>query len=400
MRTELRRAPGALLTALAFIAFISLGLPDGLLGVGWPSIRAEFDRPLNQLGVLLAAGMVGYLSSSFLAGQIVRAVGLGRVLVASSLLVTTALAGYFLAPAWGWVVACALVGGLGGGAIDASINTFAASRFSPRVVNWLHAFWGIGASTGPLLMTAVLAAHLGWRAGYGILAVVLGLLAIFFIFTVRLWRTDGAAGSPAAAEPTASLWQALARPIVWMQISLFFVYGGIETSAGSLFYTLFTETRGIDPTVAGVVVGGYWAALTAGRFLFGQLSARWGGLAMLRTGLVLACAAAGLLVWNPLPALGLAGAVALGLGLAPIYPTLISVTPGRVGRFYAPQSIGFQVAAAGFGNVVFPSLVATLARSAGLEILGFYLLAAAVVLLAVQETAARLAARSTAGDFR
>jgi fucose permease len=397
MMKETRRAPSTLLVALAFIAFISLGLPDGLLGVAWPSIRAEFGRPLNQVGWLLAAGVVGYLTSSFLAGQLVRVLGLGRVLVASSLLVTTALTGYFLSPTWGLVVFFALLGGLGGGAIDAGINTFAASRFSPRVVNWLHAFWGVGASTGPLLMTAVLAGHLDWQIGYGIVAEVLGLLAILFIFTVRFWGTETPVGpAVAAVEPTATLSQALARPIVWFQIAIFFIYGGIETSAGTFFYTLLTKARDIDLKVAGVTVGGYWAALTVGRFLFGQLSARWGALAMLRIGLVLACAAAGLFVWNPTPALGLSGAVLLGLGLAPIYPMLISVTPGRVGRFYAPQSIGFQVAAAGFGNVALPYLIATVAEFAGLEVLGVFLVGGSIVLLVIQETTTRLARRSPA----
>jgi MFS family permease len=387
-----RRSSHVLVVALAFVAFVSLGLPDGLLGVGWASMRAEFGRPLSQLGLLLGAGTAGYLTSSFLAGQLVRAIGVGRVLVASSLLVTAALSGNSLAPAWGWLILFALVGGLGGGAIDAGINTFAASRFSPRIVNWLHAFWGVGASTGPLLMTAMLASHHSWRLGYGVVAGVLGLLSILFIVTHGLWRIDAAgavATGPAAAERTASIAQSLAQRAVWMQIALFFIYGGIETSAGQLFYTLFTETRGIAPTVAGVTVGGYWAALTAGRILFGQLAATWGHRTILRSGMLLAPAAAVLLAWNPTPGLGLAGAVLLGLGLAPIFPTLISVTPGRVGHFHAAQAVGFQVAAASVGVVVFPSLVGLLARTMGLEILGLYLIAASLLLLAMHEVTVR-----------
>ena len=194
-----RRSSQTLVVALAFVAFVSLGLPDGLLGVGWPSIRADFGRPLSQLGLLLAAGMAGYLSSSFLAGQLVKAIGVGRVLVGSSLLVTVARSGSSLPPAWGWLFLSVSGGGRGGGAIDAGINTFAASRFSPRIVNWLHAFWGVGASTGPLLMTAILAGHHSWRWGYGVVAGVLGLLSILFILTIGLWRLDAPAG-PAGAR--------------------------------------------------------------------------------------------------------------------------------------------------------------------------------------------------------
>src|SRR4029079_17559694 len=138
------RARPRLIIALAFVAFVSLGLPDGVLGVAWPSVRATFNRPVSHLGVLLAASTRGYLFSSFLGGQFVRAVGVGVLLLASSLLVAIALAGISLAPTWRAMVVFAVFGGLGGGAIDAGINAFAASRFSARVVNWLHACWGIG----------------------------------------------------------------------------------------------------------------------------------------------------------------------------------------------------------------------------------------------------------------
>jgi fucose permease len=390
-----RGSSQTLLIILAFIAFVSLGLPDGLLGVGWPSMRAEFARPLSQLGLLLAAGTTGYLSSSFLAGQLVRAVGVGRVLLGSSLLVTTALLGNALAPAWPWLVLCALLGGLGGGAIDAGINTFAAARFSPRVVNWLHAFWGVGASAGPLLMTAILASQHSWRLGYGMVAGVLALLSVLFGATLGMWRMEVPAGHAAGGASTASMAQSLAQPMVWMQLVLFLLYAGLETTAGQLFYSLFTETRKIDAEIAGVTVGGYWAALTVGRLLFGQMAATLGDRAILRTGMVMAPLAATLLAWNPTPGLGLAGAVLFGLALAPIFPTLIAVTPQRVGHFHAAQSVGFQVAAASVGTVTFPSLVGVLARSSGLEVLGRYLIVGGVVLLATHEVAMWLAARAS-----
>lgn len=210
------RSGPRLIVALAFIAFISLGLPDGVLGVAWPSVRGTFDRPLSHLGVLLAAGTGAYLVSSFLGGQFVRAVGVGKLLLASSLMVGVALAGMSLAPRWPAMVVFAAFGGLGGGAIDAGINTFAASRFSPRVVNWLHACWGIGATTGPVLMTAVLARGLSWRVGYEVLAVILALLSLLFLFTLRLWtiapgqrgrrgRADDRRGDAAACRVDAAL---------------------------------------------------------------------------------------------------------------------------------------------------------------------------------------------------
>jgi fucose permease len=361
-----------------------------VLGVAWPSIRHTFDRPLSQVGFLLAGGTVGYLCASFFGGQATRLLGVGRLLVASSLLVSISLAGYWLSPAWPALIFFAMVGGLGAGAIDTGINTFAAARFSPRVVNWLHASWGVGATAGPLLMTAVLAAHLGWRVGYALLAAMLFTLSILFLSTLRLWQGDAPAAASDSHEPTAPLAEALRRPVVWLHVVLFFFYTGLESTAGQLLYTLFTESRGVSPTTAGVTVGAYWAALTVGRVVFGQLSASLGHLAVLRIGLGLAPVAALLIFWNPLPAVSFAGTVLLGFSLAPTFPTLISDTPRRVGRSIAPHAVGFQVAAAALGIAALPGFTALVARKTGLEAIGVCLIVGALVVLALHEIAVGL----------
>src|SRR5688572_5321497 len=161
----------SLLLALAFVAFISLGLPDGILGVAWPSIRRTFHVPLSQLGYLLMAGTMGYFLSSFFAGAFERKLGIGGVLLASNLLVFVSLVGNALAPAFPWMLCFGFAGGLGAGAIDAAINHFAARSFPPRWVSWMHACYGIGATIGPLIMTAVIVSGLSWRYGYASIAV-------------------------------------------------------------------------------------------------------------------------------------------------------------------------------------------------------------------------------------
>jgi fucose permease len=384
------RAP-RLLIALAFVAFVSLGLPDCVLGVAWPSLRATFAQPLSRVGVILAAGTAGYLVAGFFGGQIVRAAGVGKLLLGSSLLVTISLASYAFAPAWPVIILAALVGGLGAGAIDTGINTFAAAHFSPRVVNWLHASWGIGATTGPLLMTAVLATHHGWRLGYTILAAVMLLLSTLFLATLRMWE-DGPRTAPADdANPTATLADALRQPVVWLQALLFFLYAGLESTAGQLLFTLFTESRGQRVTVAGTAVAAYWAALTLGRIVFGQLAASLSRRAVLRTGMALAPVAAALIAWPAAPAaLSFAAAALLGFALAPVFPTMISATPDRVGPRLAPHAVGLQVAAASLGIATLPWLVALLARQTTLEILGPCLLLASLTLLALHELTLRL----------
>src|SRR5687767_8999886 len=161
--------------------------------------------------------MVGYLVSSFFGGQLVRRLGVGKVLLFSSVLTAAAMAGYTLAPRWEVMVGIAVIGGLGAGAIDAGVNAFAAARFSPRIVNWLHASWGVGASIGPLLMTFLLARELGWRLGYQILAGVMALLSLLFLLTLRWWEMGGTTGEE-SHEASASVGEALRRPAVWAQL--------------------------------------------------------------------------------------------------------------------------------------------------------------------------------------
>ncbi len=380
-----------MLLAIALVAFVSLGLPDGVLGVAWPSIRRSFDLPPDQLGTLLASAMIGYLTSSFTSGAVVARLGVGRLLLWSSALMVVNSLAYALAPAWWLMVGAGVLAGLGAGAIDAGINAFAAARFSPRLVSWLHASYGVGAMLGPLLMTAVLTSGLGWRWGYAVIGLVLAAMAVSFLLTIRLWDMDRPEpGSPGNAwEPAPGLFDTLARPRVWLNIALFFVYTGLEVSAGQWGYSLFTETRGVAPGVAGIWIGVYWAALTAGRITSGAVARRIPGDALLRLGSIGALIGALLIWWDPGMGAGFLGLAALGFALAPIYPTLIAETPKRLGPSHATSAIGFQVAAAYLGTAAIPGLTGVLAGHAGLAVLGPCLVWTALVLLLLQETARR-----------
>ena len=374
------------LTLLAFLAFISLGLPDTLLGVAWPSIRATFVRPISDLGQLLACGAAGYLLSSFLGGEIVRRAGVGRLLIGSTLLVAIALVGIAAGPVWYVLLPCAFVSGLGAGAIDAGINTFAAARFSPRVVNWLHACWGIGASISPLIMTAVIAGGRTWRIGYAVVACVMAIMFILFLLTRDVWRIDSDSGdSGVAAERAATIGQAIRRPIVQGQMLFYFLYGGVEAGAGSWLFTLLSESRGFSIAMAGTIVGAYWASLTIGRIAFGQAAARISHLAVIRVGLLGALLATVLLILRLPEAVTVAGALLLGFMLAPVFPTIISDTPARVGAFYAPQAVGFQVAGAAIGIAAIPGAIGVLARRSSIEVLPICLVIGMVLLVALHE---------------
>ncbi len=373
----------AVLLGLAFLAFVSLGLPDGVLGIAWPSMRATFGVPLAQLGSLLAAAMLGYLVSSFCAGWLVARMGVGALLVWSTLLMVANAWGFALASAWPVMVACAGLAGLGGGAIDAAINAFAATRFSAGSVAWVHACYGIGATLGPLLMTATLAAGVGWRWGYGLLGALLAGMAVAFALTLGLWRI--APGPPTARRADAGVVATLGHAPVWPGVALFFLYTGLEVTAGQWSYTLLVEGRGVAPAMAGAAVAAYWASLTAGRVLAGALARRVSPRVLLRAALALA-PVGGALVWAAHGgALAVLGLVVLGAALAPVYPLLIADTPRRVGERYAAHAIGFQVSAAYLGVAAIPGAVGLAATWHGLEVVGPALLVVALAVLALHE---------------
>ena len=195
------------LVALAFIAFISLGLPDGLMGVAWPTLRAEFNQPLDSLGYMLVAAMAGYMTSSFISGKIMARLGVGGLLAASCAVTGLSLLGYTVAPAWPVMVGLAVFAGLGGGAIDAGINTYVAAHFKESLMQWLHASFGVGITLGPIIMTVGLKNTGMWRTGYWVVGTAQVLLAVCFALTASRWRNGGTAAvrasvnSPITAHP-------------------------------------------------------------------------------------------------------------------------------------------------------------------------------------------------------
>lgn len=374
-------APRAWVVPLAFLAFVSLGLPDGVLGIAWPSLRHSFDQPIDRLGWILLAGMTGYLVSSFAAGALIERLGVGRLLVLSSLLVAASATAWAAAPFWGLIVGFASVSGLGAGAIDAGINAFAAARFSPRTITWLHASWGLGAMLGPLGMTAMLSVDAGgWRAGYLLLAASLGLLAACFYSTLGLWALPAAHDSGPSPRGRGSLREALGEPRVRGNALVFFLYTGIEASAGQWAFSLLTESRGMPATSAGLAASAYWGSLFAGRLAFGVATRHVPPATLLRLGLGGAPLAALALCLTRSGAGGAAALFGLGLLLAPIFPLLIAATPARVGDRHASHAIGLQISSATLGAGVLPAAAGVLARHAGLEALGPFLLAAATLL--------------------
>lgn len=359
---------------LAYAAFIALGMPDGLLGIAWPSIRADFGIPLDSLGLLLFASVSGYMTSTFLSGALVARLGVGRLLAISCGLTGAALLGYTLVPQWWMMVLLGVMAGLGAGAIDAGLNTYAAAHFRPGLVQWLHASYGIGVTIGPVIMTLALTNLDSWRVGYRIVAGFQVMMALAFVLTLPWWgnRHERAADGSSEKRLTdykTPLADTIRRPRVWLSVLLFFLYVGAEVSLGTWAYTLLTESRGIAPPLAGFWAGGYWATFTVGRILAGVFAHRLGIDTLVQGGLTLAFLGAGLLWWNPFPLANLLAVALVGLAIAPIFPALISGTSRRVEARFAANTIGMQMAATGLGGSLIPAVVGVLARRVSLEVI-------------------------------
>ena len=375
---KIRTYPKLGLVFLAYIAFIALGMPDGLLGVAWPSIRAGFSIPLDALGMLLFASVTGYLTSSFSSGPLMSRFGVGSVLAASCVLTGIGLIGYTLVPVWWMMVLLGVFAGLGAGAIDAGLNTYVAAHFGEGLMQWLHASYGIGVTLGPIIMTIALTSFDSWRVGYRTVGVFQILLAGAFVLSLPMWnQKDQPAESEAPKRLTdykTPMGETMRQPKVWLSVLLFFLYTGAEVSLGTWAYTLLTESRGIDPKMAGFWAGSYWATFTIGRVVAGVYAKRAGINLLIVGGLAGAWIGAVLLWWNPSAWINLLAVALIGFAIAPIFPALTSGTSQRVGAHFAANTIGMQMAAAGLGVAAIPGLVGVIARQTSLEVVPVCLL--------------------------
>jgi len=365
-----RPPPRILVVALG--AFVMLGLVDGALGVAWPSLREAFGRGLSDLGVLLAFGSVGYLTASIGYGGLHSRYDTRALLVLGSGLLVFGVAGIAIAPMWLSVAAAATMIGLGAGLVDTGMNAHAALSFDVGSINLLHASYGVGATLGPVVITASLVSTGVWRSGYAFLAVMQVLSA------VAIWRRRA---RWARAEPDASkdLPTVGRGARLWLLLMLFFLYTGVEVATGQWAFTLLSEGRGMGTAAAGTWVAVYWGGLTAGRFGFGVAGERLSSRRILDASMVVALVGISVLWLDPF-GIGPIGLPIAGLGFAAIFPTLVSLTPARIGRTASTRTMGYQLASANIGAAGVPWALGLVAEARGLAALAPGLLVTATLL--------------------
>lgn len=377
-----------LLIMLVYAGFISLGMPDGLLGVAWPSMRSTFGLPLDALGSLVLLFTTGYLISSAFSGWMLQRMNIGILLALSCLATSISLFGYAAAPRWCILIAFGALAGFGAGAIDAGLNTYVATFHSARTVSWLHACYGIATTSGPALLTAILTSGRSWQFGYGLVAAGQLALAVCFGLSFKLWpQTVGSDNSNNSSDKPstqkARLWK---LPAVWLSVAIFFVYTGIEAAAGTWPYSLFTEARGVSMMTAGSWASAYWGCFTAGRFITGFAGHRISTPRLMRFCLIGIIAGLTLLWLNFTSLLSFVGVALVGLACAPIFPIMIATTPERFSEKQIASVIGLQISAAVLGQSFLPSLIGLLAGKFGLEVLAPALLIATITLLTLTES--------------
>lgn len=359
-----------LLFVVICVAFVGLGLPDSLLGAIWPVARAELAAPLAAAGFVSALVCCGTIVSSLASARLTARFGPQRVTTASVALTAVGVAGYALSPSLWCLLLFALPLGVGAGSVDAALNSFVALHFEARHMNWLHCFWGVGATLGPVIVSRFIAAGAGWRAGAGAIAVMLAAIACVVLLSFPLWRR--AAGSPGAREAEAHPLrnrEVLRIPGVFFTMLSFFCYSGVELTTGLWAASYLAGCRGLAASTAAGWVSAFYIGIAAGRLVCGFISARVQDKALIRAGCAVAACGIALLAL-PLPSrFCFAALILLGLGCAPIFPCIIHDTPRRAGPRAAHAAIGLEMATAYAGNTLIPPLAGLLAQSFSVALL-------------------------------
>ncbi len=370
------------LIVIAYASFFVLGFPGAILGVLTPAIRDTFSISLDTVGQYFLAFSAGYIIASSLTGRLIAHFKTGTLLVMSCLLTAGALAGIALSSSWAIFFAFAILLGASSAIQDAGLNIVFAARFNARLMNWLHAAFGLGAMTAPLLATTLLQSSVDWRIGYGIIVFLYLAVVVAFFLTRDHWEIPHSTETANAVRGS-SLAQTLRLPFVWMGIALFFMLAGIEAGVGQWAPSLLGEGRGIDAATAGYWTTAYWASFTVGRIFFGAVDLRLSAQALVRAVGVACIGGLLLLWWSPVDVLDLVALLIIGFSIAPMFATLITHTQNTLGDPHGSNAIGIQMAAASFGIGVIPWVVGVAANALGLETVPPFFLVFAVLLLIV-----------------
>nr|WP_304098641.1 MFS transporter [Mitsuokella multacida] len=370
-----------LLLAIIYIAFISLGLPDSLLGAAWPVMHEDLGAPLSYAGIISMIIAFGTVVSSLQSDRLTLWLGTGKVTAISVAMTATALFGFSASSEFWMLCLWAIPYGLGAGGVDAALNNYVALHCRSWHMSWLHCMWGVGAATGPYIMGMALEMGKGWPAGYHIIAVMQVVLTIILFASLPLWkeRKDEVQADSGHKRKPLSLREIFRIPGAREILVAFFCYSAVEQTCGLWASSFLNLSKGISAEQAASFGAMFFIGITVGRAINGFLAMRMHDESMIRMGQVLILFGIVTVMLPASEAFALAGLILIGLGCAPIYPCIIHSTPAHFGRDKSQAIIGVQMAAAYIGTMLMPPLFGILANHLSISLLPIYLL----VLLAI-----------------
>ncbi|OCT13567.1 MFS transporter [Paenibacillus pectinilyticus] len=367
---------------IIYLAFVSLGLPDSLLGSAWPVMWQDLGTSMGAAGVVSMTIAAGTIVSSLASGAIVRRLGTGKVTLISCALTAGALLGFSISPSMLWLIIFAIPLGLGGGSVDAALNHYVAENYKAHHMNWLHCFWGVGATMGPIVMSGYLRDNGFWRGGYVAVSIVQFSLVVILFVTLPLWKRVAAKRKDERLKmnetsnlPERESIDSPPTKINILQIKgvkptliAFLFYCGVEMTIGLWGASYLVGPRGISAESAARWISLYYAGITLGRLITGFIALEVSNRVLIRYGQIITIVGA-IILLLPLPGtFSLIGIILIGLGLAPIYPGLLHETPARFGRDNSAKLMGYQMAVAYTGTTLLPPLFGLLASQISLSL--------------------------------
>lgn len=378
---------------IIYLAFISLGLPDSLLGTAWPVMRLDLEAPLAAAGIISMTISGGTILSSLASGYIINKLGTGKVTLISCLVTASALLGFALSPSFIWLIVLAIPLGLGAGTVDSALNNYVATHYQARHMSWLHCFWGVGATLGPIIMGAYIQQGDSWKSGYKTVSILQFALTIVLLITLPLWkRSEKAerldkAGSELlnivekGEEITQTNTSIFKIKGLWLSLVSFLFYCGAEATMGLWGSSFLVQVKNLPPATAAQWVSMYYGGITIGRLITGFLTMRVSNPKIIRIGHFIALFGAALLLL-PLPAVfSFVGFLLIGLGCAPIFPSMLHETPVRFGKENSGKIMGYQMAFAYTGSTFLPPVLGLIASYSSMVIMPFFVVVYVIAML-------------------
>ncbi|MEK3808466.1 MFS transporter [Bacillus sp. FSL H8-0547] len=356
--------PALLFLMLLYLAFIALGLPDTGLGVAWNQMRKDFGVPLEYAGFITMTITVCSAISGFVNGALLNRYGTGRVTAVSCTMTALAILGFAVSESYWLILLLAVPLGLGAGAVDAGLNSYAAENLSSKHMNWLHSSWGIGATLSPIILTVGISNFGSWKVGYGFIGVVILCLSMSFFMTLSFWKQTKQGGA-IEEEREEKPWIGGIAP--YLSVLAYIFYVAVEGGLGLWLSALLVESRGLDLSDAGFLTGGFFGSIMIGRFLMGFIADRLGNRKLIVLGLVISALGSAAFFSQEHAFIYGTGIFLLGLGFAPLYPAMMHETSKRYGSGQAKKVIGYQVAFSYISLLTFVPLIGYIASRTTLE---------------------------------